>query len=369
MSIKFKVWLARIGFHGNKLPLRSVKVPNQSVLYSDKTNYLNIIDQYASLIGRMLWSAFANLTRADLSKSSGFSQTDKASSALQHYFKIYNILQLFIKNNIGEEKNDETRAIAFIKWMDVAAMLDQNQCYDGFWLVLIALILVNNEQLRAQLPPVYNKKLDEYITLSSPVNNYGHLRNKLEGEEGSFYPAFLWFKDLTFLDAWNEDDNSDHEGSLHQKENLLDTIELLIRENKPQSNLVAALSMAEIPVAGDKDAWNLLDLIRLDLINHFMQNESRTTGWFGGELRTINGVTYKIPLGIAQIYDQLDSVTRHESTAHELLSEIRQVVASRQEANHTFFNSRQTITQKFYQQCSESIDHFFDNSRELNPKN
>ncbi|KTD57291.1 RasGEF domain-containing protein [Legionella shakespearei] len=364
MSIKFKAWLDRIVVH-QKRPLPVIPKPLHSVLYSDKTNYTKIIEHYASLIATMLWSAFANLTRNDLSESSSFARPEKASPALRHYFNIYSTLQLFIKNNLGDEADDQTRVIAFRKWLDAADVLEQNQCFDGFWLVLIALILAQNDTLRAQLPAEYNKKLDEYMALSSPLNNYANLRNRIAKGKGGFYPVFLWFKDLTLLDAWDENDQSHNTMISRQKESLLDTIEQFVSENRPKPDGVTPLFIAHTPVAGEQDAWNLIELIRLDLINHFIQNEIRSTGWFGGESRTIDGITYKIPFGIAQIYDKLSVSQQGQSSPHELLNEIRRIVASRQETSHTFFNRRQTVTQQFYQQCSESIDCFFETKPDI----
>lgn len=358
MSIKFKAWLHKTAFQQQKRPWPVIPKPTHSVLYSDAPLYAKIIEQYARLIGAMLWSAFANLTRKDLAQSSGFARPEKASPSLSHYFNIYNTLELFIKNNLGDKTDDQTRVIAFRKWMDAAAVLEQNQCFEGFWLILINLILAQNDALRAQLPVEYNKKLDDYIALSSPVNNYGNLRRRIGTGKGAFYPVFLWFKDLTLLDAWDDNDHNDNTIISVQKERLLDTIEQLINENRPQSDAASSLFMAHIPVAGEDDAWNLIELIRLDLVNHFIQNEIRSTGWFGGESRTIDGITYKIPFGIAQIYDKLSEPDVQKS-AHQLLKEIRDIVVSRQEIHHTFFNSRQTVTQKFYQQCSESIEQFF----------
>jgi hypothetical protein len=190
------------------------------------------------------------------------------------------------------------------------------------------------------------------------------LRNRIVQGKGGFYPAFLWFKDLTLLDAWDENDHSDNMMISIEKESLVASIEQFISENRPKSDGVTLLLMTRPSIAGEEDAWNLIELIRLDLINHFIQNEIRSTGWFGGESRTIDGIIYKIPFGVAQIYDKLNVSERDERSPHEILKEIHHIVASRQEASHTFFNRRQTVTQNFYQQCSESIERLYETKRD-----
>lgn len=358
MSKKFQNWLVKISAYSNNIPAGFQAVHFQP----NKKDHAFLIEQYAGLVGRMLWTSFARLSRADFNDVSAFTKPEKASASLQHYLNIYNTLTLFIRNNIGEQGDELTRAAAFQHWLDVAAELDKNECNEGLYLVFTALMLCSNTQLRNQLTPAYEKKFQEYSELLSPRRNYGNLRTKLKDQEGGFYPVFLWFKDLIVLDTVHDLQGTDaQEDSNGQKDKLLDSIESLIKQNPPPHDVVGSLhgiaSLATQKDIGSDVAENLLELIRLDLISHFLQAEHKTTGWFGGEWRVMNGQSCKMPRGIAQIYDRVNNHAQNHDAPLDVLREIRQILTERQQAWHTFFNSRQTITHQFYQQCSSNIDH------------
>lgn len=313
--------------------------------------------QYAMMITSFLWTAFSNLSSEDFKDPAQFSLSRLTGIRLAYYLKTTQALTVFIQNNVGDYKNDTSKVAAFIKWMNTAEVLFLNDCFEGFWVVMLSLLTCHNTVLEERLNADDKNRFNRFMALLSPSNNFATLRQHLKKQDGCFKPIALWCRDLTGLSESEKapDDAESPVDTGALKESLFKEIDSLICTNSTRLNSTCNLVVEDD--ISQQSADHLVELIRLDLVHQFMQHHTRTVGWFGGEPRTVDGVSYTIPFGIAQIYDKLTHARTQAIPAKQVLLEINELAKSRQAIRHGFFNQRQTITHKFLAQCTDSISH------------
>ncbi|WP_298624182.1 hypothetical protein [uncultured Legionella sp.] len=119
--------------------------------FSKKTKKERAVLGYASLIKALLADAFINLNKSDFENPAGFSDKNKASSALNSYFGMRNQLEQLIKDECllhrSLSTHDKTilqlRLDAIEHWLGVANQLLNDRCYDGWEIISTQLLLIS----------------------------------------------------------------------------------------------------------------------------------------------------------------------------------------------------------------------------------
>jgi hypothetical protein len=169
-----------------------------------------IARDYAKLVDFKLRYIVSNLSRSDFSDSSVFSNPEKHSRPLRQYFAVRRRLERLLDNDILQHDHAESRLSAFRRWIDVANLLLNQGCYEGFLLVIWKL---DHSKMKSKisldnLSDYHQNLLREMAVIANPKTNFKALRDKI-GPKPSvecLYPVHLWRKDLTILDVTLGDD-------------------------------------------------------------------------------------------------------------------------------------------------------------------
>ncbi|KTD17030.1 hypothetical protein [Legionella jordanis] len=163
---------------------------------------------HTRIIDSKLREAYANLSLSDFANPSGFAQSKKASKALLHFFEVHHVLENFIKQDVGQHKNRDSQVNAFRRWIVVANLLKQRECYEGYFLVINALWTLEGDlKFSNELPDPCLKLFKKQCNSISPFGNFAELRREINCSSGErrFTPVFLRAKDLTVLNDVLED--------------------------------------------------------------------------------------------------------------------------------------------------------------------
>lgn len=165
-----------------------------------------IVINYARLIDYKLREAFKSLTLDEFKNPSGFECINKSSQAQKNYFELREQLEFFLKNDIQQHKgNPDAELNAFRRWIEVAQMLLQRHCYEGFLLIFTNIELISRPELINSLPKVTRNNFLHLCELNSSNANHGALRAFMKSHRNTndFSPLIFNCHAITSLNEAN----------------------------------------------------------------------------------------------------------------------------------------------------------------------
>ncbi|KTD65221.1 RasGEF domain-containing protein [Legionella spiritensis] len=181
------------------------------ILYSYVENA--IARDHATLIDRKLREAIEGFGYEDYVNTEGFAKANKRTAKQQQYAAVYGVLEWYIKNDILQHTNRDSRLNAFRRWITVAELLLKRHNYDGAALVGFYLVALNTDlKCDNELPAACKKKYDDLLTLISPCGNYKMLNQRMAAYKhpDDLMPMFLVSRQITPLnDVLGEEANRD----------------------------------------------------------------------------------------------------------------------------------------------------------------
>ena len=165
-----------------------------------------IVLNYARLIDYKLREAFKSLSIDEFKNPSGFECKSKSSEAQKKYFELRNQLEFFLKNDIQQHRgNPDAELNAFRRWIEVAEMLLQRHCYEGFILIGLNIELISRPDLINGLPKGLRKSYLHICELNLPDGNHAALRAFMKSHQNTndFSPLILNSHAITSLNEAN----------------------------------------------------------------------------------------------------------------------------------------------------------------------
>ncbi|WP_298623999.1 RasGEF domain-containing protein [uncultured Legionella sp.] len=176
-----------------------------------KKTEAKITAEYVDLLDFQIRDAFQKLNRSDIANPSGFSNIERASPELEHFFQCRKIFEKFIADDICGHSDKNAQIRAFTRWVSITNSLLKRHNYDAACMVLLRLSQIDTRlHLDKNLPESTQKKLHYLNTLISPSKNFKAMRDYIRSHhsQNDLPPTFLMSKDMTFLNEALGDDKN-----------------------------------------------------------------------------------------------------------------------------------------------------------------
>ncbi|CAM3055284.1 RasGEF domain [Legionella steigerwaltii] len=191
--------------------------------------YNQLVQINATLIDEQLKTDYSRIPLQDFANPDGFAKRGKAGPRLKTFFEGREYIESCLEREImGAQGGNQIKM--FCKWIDIAIDLRKKHNYEGYFLVITNLQLIDRVIKAGDLSQSYLKKYNQLLAHASPFDNFGKLR-KLWGNDNSpdkLISTFYWTKELANL---NE--------KMEQQEGNEDILVLMLREKNRKLALIA----------------------------------------------------------------------------------------------------------------------------------
>ncbi|MCE0721811.1 MULTISPECIES: RasGEF domain-containing protein [Legionella] len=162
--------------------------------------YNQLVKVDATLIDEQLRADYSKIPLNDFANPDGFSKSGKASPNLKAFLEGRKYLEAHLKREIKEAQGD-AKVKAFCRWIDIAIALRKKHNYEGYFLVITNLRLIDRVTENEDFPRSYLKTYIKLLEHADPSINFVKLRtlwNK-DTSPNKLKSTFYWSKELTNL--------------------------------------------------------------------------------------------------------------------------------------------------------------------------
>ncbi len=162
--------------------------------------YNQLVQIDATLIDEQLRADYSKIPLNDFANPDGFSKSGKAGPNLKVFLEGRMRLEAHLKRDIMEAQGD-AKAKAFCRWIDIAIALRKKHNYEGYFLVITNLSLIDKITESEDFPKSYLKAYIQLLEHADPSSNFVKLRtlwNK-DTSPNKLKATFYWSKELTNL--------------------------------------------------------------------------------------------------------------------------------------------------------------------------
>ncbi|MGM9452895.1 RasGEF domain-containing protein [Legionella bozemanae] len=162
--------------------------------------YNQLVQVDATLIDGQLRADYSKIPRNDFANPDGFSKRPKASPNLKTFLDGREYLEAHLKRDIMEAQGN-ARLKAFCRWIDIAIALRKKHNYEGYFLVITNLRLIDGITESEDFPKSYLKMYIQLLEHMDPSINFAKLRALWDQDKSpnKLKATFYWSKELTNL--------------------------------------------------------------------------------------------------------------------------------------------------------------------------